>query len=368
MSRPGPLLRKAIIGIVLLAALAALLTHQRRADDITVTALFPSAVGVYEGSEVRLMGVPIGTVTEVTAEAGQVRLELRYDGEHKMPDDVRAVIVSPSIIADRFVQLTPSYDGSGPVLATGAVIPLDRTRTPLELDEVLDQTDEVLSALGPRGAGAEGALSDALGVAAENLRGNGELIQRALTGLGNASTTLSGSGDKFFDTVENLQAFTRQLAGDDAEVKRFNQQLSDLGVLLSGEREELATVLTTLARTFTIVETFVRTHRKALVKNVDQLTGIVTTLDDQRTALETLLRVSPTGLNNLLRVWDSNNQGVRARGNFDRFLANPQGLVCDSLIRAGLATADSCALLGQILGGQGLGRQGAGSQDAGDRQ
>ena len=45
------------------------------------------------------------------------------------------MIVAPSIVGDRFVQLTPVYEG-GEVLADGAVLDTDRTSIPLELDQI----------------------------------------------------------------------------------------------------------------------------------------------------------------------------------------------------------------------------------------
>ena len=75
----------------------------------TVTAHFSRAVSIYEGSQVFVLGVPIGTVTAVVPEGNSVRVEMEYDAEHKVPADAQAVIVTPTLVADRFVQLTPAW-------------------------------------------------------------------------------------------------------------------------------------------------------------------------------------------------------------------------------------------------------------------
>ena len=60
---------------------------------------------------------------------------MSYDAKIKVPADAKAVIVAPSIVGDRFIQLTPVYTG-GDVLADGAVLDTDRTASPLELDQI----------------------------------------------------------------------------------------------------------------------------------------------------------------------------------------------------------------------------------------
>ena len=76
----------------------------------TVTAHFPRAVSVYEGTDVRVLGVNVGH-----GDRGDPRGQLgaRRDGVRRAtstcPDDAKAVVVTPTLVADRFVQLTPVY-------------------------------------------------------------------------------------------------------------------------------------------------------------------------------------------------------------------------------------------------------------------
>ncbi|NED81419.1 ABC transporter substrate-binding protein, partial [Streptomyces sp. SID11233] len=79
----------------------------------------------------------------------------------KVPANARAVAVAPSVVADRYIQLTPAYT-KGPRLRDGAELPLSRNRTPVEIDQLYDSLTELSKALGPEGANADGALSDLL--------------------------------------------------------------------------------------------------------------------------------------------------------------------------------------------------------------
>ena len=62
--------RRIVILAVLLIALAAVLNvAYSPKDQKTVTAMFPRAVSVYKGTDVRILGVTVGRVTAVTPEA-----------------------------------------------------------------------------------------------------------------------------------------------------------------------------------------------------------------------------------------------------------------------------------------------------------
>ena len=87
----------------------------------TVTAYFPRTVSVYEGSDVRVLGVPVGKVDEVVPDGTQVKVVMSYDDEIKLPADAQAVIVSPSVVGDRYIQITPAYE-SGDVMKDNTVL------------------------------------------------------------------------------------------------------------------------------------------------------------------------------------------------------------------------------------------------------
>ena len=88
-------------------------------DQRTLTADFPRTVSLYVGSDVRVLGVPVGKIDSVTPSGTDVIVKMHYDANVQIPANAKAVIVSPSIVGDRFVQLTPAYTG-GAVLATAS--------------------------------------------------------------------------------------------------------------------------------------------------------------------------------------------------------------------------------------------------------
>ena len=83
----------------------------RSSDQVTVTAHLSSAVGLYPGSDVRILGVKVGKVLSVTPDGTSDTVRLEYDGKYRVPADAEAAVVSPSLVSDRYLQLLPAYTG-----------------------------------------------------------------------------------------------------------------------------------------------------------------------------------------------------------------------------------------------------------------
>ncbi|MDQ1624762.1 MAG: phospholipid/cholesterol/gamma-HCH transport system substrate-binding protein, partial [Actinomycetota bacterium] len=210
------------------------------------TAHFPRAVGLFVGSDVRILGVRVGTVDKIVPQGTSVRVDFTYDKKYKVPADAKAAVVAPSVVSDRYVQLTPVYR-SGPVMRDGADIPLQRTATPVELDRIFSSLNDLNVGLGPKGANKDGALTRLLRVGADNLDGQGQKINTTLTDFSQAIATLGDGRDDLFGTVRNLQVFTSALAANDQQVRSFNQDLARVADQLAGERGDLAAALRNLA-------------------------------------------------------------------------------------------------------------------------
>lgn len=315
-------------------------------DEVkTLTASFDRAVGLYVGSDVRVLGVRIGEVTAVEPAGATVRVEMQYDDSYDVPADARALIVAPSIVSDRYVQLTPVFQG-GPVLEDGAVLAADRTAVPLELDQVYESLDKLSLALGPEGANKDGALSDLLEVGAQNLDGNGRLLNTTLKDFAQLVVTVDESREELFGTVANLQEFSTTLANSDGTVRAFNRDLAEVAAQLEGEREDLARSVRELSVALGEVAGFVRDNREDLTANVSNLADVTGVLVKQRTALEEFLDVSPTALSNLQLAYNPSTGTLDTRDNGVANLeTDPVGFVCQLLLVAGqqIGGLDLCA-------------------------
>ncbi|MEW2390002.1 MCE family protein [Streptomyces venezuelae] len=304
-------------GIVGVTALA-------RADDGKhITAYFDRAVAVHEGSDLRVLGVRVGSVDEIRPEGRQVRVRLIVDEGVKVPAQVRAVVVAPSVVSGRFVQLAPAYSG-GPQLRDGAVIGAERTATPVEVDELLKSVTELSDALGPDGANKDGALAELVEAGAENLDGNGKAIGDTVHQLGGASAVLNGNSGDLVRTVEQLQEFITLLKRKDGQVRRAETQLSEVAGFLAEDKDDLAAALKDLGTALGQVKGFIRDNRGRLKSNVDKLAGITRSVVDQRASLAEALDTLPLAAANLERAYNPRTRTIDGRADINE-LAGTQG-------------------------------------------
>ncbi len=134
-SKVNPLI--AVVAVVAIVA-ALLVTFWPGSDKKYVVADFPRTVSLYEGSDVKILGVAVGKVDTVTPAGTKVRVKLHYDAKYDVPADAKAAVISPSIVGDRFVQLTPAYSG-GAKMADNARLGIDKTATPARARRDLQQ-------------------------------------------------------------------------------------------------------------------------------------------------------------------------------------------------------------------------------------
>jgi virulence factor Mce-like protein len=329
-------------GVALAASLVLLLALGwivlRPAGQYRVTAWFDQAVGLYEGSDVRILGIDVGEITEVHPLGDRVRVQMLVDEDYDIPADADAVVLAPSLVSDRYVQFAPVYSG-GPTMEDGAEVSIERTATPVELDRVYGALDELSAALGPDGANANGALSDLIDTGAANLDGNGALLNRTLTGFSQAVQTLAENREDLFTSLDNLQTFTTALATVDAQVRQFNDNMAAVSEQLAAEREDLATAITLLNDALADVASFVQDNTELLTTNVDRLADITLVLVQQRRALGEVLDVAPAALSNLARAYNPDYGTLDTR---DNGLAsqNPELLVCAALAQLGRIEPD----------------------------
>src|SRR5271165_3140428 len=192
----------AVAAAVVAAGLAVggVLLYQAANPGKQVTAYFTESIGVYPGSTVRVLGVPVGTVDAVQPAGTQVKVTMTINSGVAIPAGADAVLVAPSVVSDRYIQLIPAYTG-GPQLPDGAVLPAARTAVPVEIDQIYASLAKLATALGPSGANSHGALSNLIKTGAANLAGNGAYLHEMITEFSGLSKALGGSAGNLFATI-----------------------------------------------------------------------------------------------------------------------------------------------------------------------
>ncbi|GAA2541953.1 MCE family protein [Mycolicibacterium diernhoferi] len=112
--------------------------------DVTVE--LERSGGLYERGNVTYRGTEVGQVRDVQLTEDGARAILSIDSKYKIPSDLEAEVHSQTAIGELYVALIPR-NGAAPPLAEGDVIPVDRTRVPPDINQLLDATNRGLTAI-----------------------------------------------------------------------------------------------------------------------------------------------------------------------------------------------------------------------------
>jgi phospholipid/cholesterol/gamma-HCH transport system substrate-binding protein len=241
-------------------------------QSIRVTADFENVAGMYPGNSVDVLGMAVGKVDSVDPRGTYVRVTMDIDKDVNVPESAIAALVSPSVVTDRHVELTPPWTGpaSGPILRDGDHIPLERTRTPVEIDELISTIDKFaqgLSAEGP--AGSPGPLSSR--VAYPLLAGHGDELRQTLENLSGALKIGTKDKGAIAGIIVQLNDLTSMLADSDQQVREFSDETTRLSQLLAAQAPGMAAVLDQ-------IDDFLADTSSMLGQHGDQLDGALSRL------------------------------------------------------------------------------------------
>ncbi len=337
---------------VLLVAGVGVVVHGAYFTPQTLTAYFDKATGIYPGDEVRVAGVKVGLIESIEPDGEQAKLVLTVARDVPVPADATAVIVAQNLISARYVQLTPAYEGTGPTLPDGAVIPRERTAIPVEWDEVKEQLNRLATELSAgAGEGADTSMARFVEGAADAMGGgNGAKFREALRQLSGTGRMLADGRGDLVDIIENLATFIAALRESNAQIVQFQDRFATLTSVLDGSRSDLDAALTNVADIVDDVQRFVRGSRAQTTEQVQRLTNVTQVLVNQRRDLEQLLHVAPTGIANTLNFFDPRDGGIVGTFALTNF-SNPLQFICGAIGAVeNVTSAESAKLCAQYLG------------------
>jgi phospholipid/cholesterol/gamma-HCH transport system substrate-binding protein len=341
-------LRKAALAVAALVIATGIYYVWPSTSSKTATVYFPRTVHLYQGSDVDVLGIKIGSITKVLPEGDRVRVDIKYKASRRIPANASAVILAPTLVADRVVQLTPAYTG-GPVLADKSVIPLQRTGVPQELDQVFNNLNDLSKDLGPNGANRTGALSDLLNVAASNLNGQGQNFHSTITSIADLSGTLDDNKSALFDTVRNLQSFSDTLAQHDNDTRAFTTDLAKVGDLLNDNRSELAQALSNLNGALGQVSGFIGDNKQVLTDDISSLARVTNVLAKDKQLVGNIIDVGAAGATNYPHIYDPASFGYDGRFAGTDATETPALLIC-SILSAVNVNGSQCVSLLKSFG------------------
>lgn len=234
--------RRAVAGTVAAASVAALggscstrPEADTRSQPTDYCAILPDSVGLYVGNPVTQMGYQIGKVKAITPGALDVRVDFTVTEQRALPSDVKAIIRSTSILADRSLELVGNYD-AGPQLRHGDCVPLSRSATPKSLSEVIGSATTFVNTINPQGSTNVGDVVRGIDQALhDNGAGANTLLTTTSSALDNPDQAINDIGSiitnlaQLTSVLKDLRGPLKEIVNDAVQTMPYVDEASEGG-------------------------------------------------------------------------------------------------------------------------------------------
>jgi virulence factor Mce-like protein len=309
--RTRKLLGVAVVVALLVVAVGGYAAYQRRGTGhYTITAHFPRAVSVFRSSDVRVLGLPAGTVTDVEVEGEQVKVTLSVRDDIPVPTDVKAQIVPQSLIGERYIELSPAWKDGEPRAKDHTDIPVERTITPVEPDEALASVKHFLDSLDPKG------LGQLVSNLEDDLQGNGKAFNDMLGNLSDVVATFASKDQALGRIIDSFDKLTSALATRETQLGQVLDAFSTASQVLADERQSIEDLVGGLADVSRDGLKLVGDHTTDLRADIQTLTDAAATIEANLTSVDKLLDSGPLLANGLIGAFDAPSRSINLRNNF----------------------------------------------------
>lgn len=233
----GTLWRLALYSAVCLLAAAllfAVFVQLRFGNAKTYNAVFVNVSGLQGGNFVRIAGVEVGKVKDISVQPDStLRVEFSAEESVVLTEGSRAVIRYDDLIGGRYLALE---EGAGGVtkLTPGATVPLSQTRPALDLDALVGGFRPLFRALNPEQINAlSGQLISAF-------QGQGATIGSLLSHTAALTNTLADRDQLIGQVIVNLNTLIGSLGDQSGQFAKAVDSLSELVAGLRARGQDLS--------------------------------------------------------------------------------------------------------------------------------
>ncbi|TSD96513.1 MCE family protein [Skermania sp. ID1734] len=222
-----------VIGVVVMATVYVQLPAMFGIGRYDVTVDLDATGGLYPHANVAYRGTNVGRVTEVRLTPDGVQAKLSIDSGYKIPMDSIAYVKSVSAVGEQYVDFVPN-SGNGPDLADGDVVPVQNTRLPQDVGQMLDRADQLVAGIADtrlrtlvdaafkafNGAGPDlQKLLDSARLLLQEANKNSDQTKQLIEQIGPLLDTQNESADAVRQWTADLAKFTDQLRTSDPQLR-----------------------------------------------------------------------------------------------------------------------------------------------------
>lgn len=277
----------AFVCVVSIFALMAIFAQLRFEPEIFYRAHFQSISGLKNGDFVRIAGVEVGKVKNITLQHdATVVVEFSAKPSVVLTDGNRAEVRYDNLVGDRYLALEEGAGGTNR-LRPGATVPLDHTAPALDLDALIGGFRPLFRALDPNQVNE---LSSQLITV---FQGEGPTITSFLEQTASVTRTLADRDELIGQVITNLNTVLKSAGDQSQQLDKAVTSLADLVKGLADRKEDVTNGLAYTNAAAGSIADLLNASRPAVkdvVNQTDRSAGIVVADHDY---FDTILNTLP---------------------------------------------------------------------------
>jgi len=295
----GTLIKFTVFGLImalLTAFLFVVFGETRTGATQGYSAIFDDASRLEAGDTVRIAGIRVGTVQDVSLQADRkVLVKFDTDRNTVLTTGTNAAIRYLNLVGDRYLELVDT-PGSAKILPAGAEIPVQRTAPALDLDLLLGGLKPVIQGLNPQDVNA---LTASL---VQILQGQGGTLESLFSKTSTFTTSLADNNQVIEQLIDDLRTVLDTLSKDGDEFSGAIDRLDQLVKGLSEDRDPIGDAITALDNGTASLADLLGQARPPLAGTVDQVSRLAEILDSDKERFDATIQRLPEIYRKLARV------------------------------------------------------------------
>ena len=252
-----------------------------------IIGIFKQVGDLVENANVQSSDVEIGTISNIELDGWNARVTMCIDAGHRIPEDVKLVVRTTSLLGEKFVDIQPQTEGP-PYLADGDVIHLDRTGKATELEEVFAKLASVL------GTGNLEQVNRFTTSQATILRNRAGDVREVLERLRRFTDVLNGRRNEIAQSVDSLDSVAKTVLGDSGVLEEFLRSFAESSKVLSDQKHQLQNLLVSLDTFTSVASQLLNSTEQGLDKQLRDLRPVLETAVANSANLRETLRTLAT--------------------------------------------------------------------------
>ena len=296
----GPLIKMtvfAVVTVTLTALLGLTIANTTLGETSGYVARFTDATGLNEGDDIRMSGVRIGQITDISV-VDDKWADVRFDVEasRQLPKSVTATIKYRNLIGQRYIALAVGSGDTNAVLRPGDTIPLAHTRPALNLTELFNGFQPLFQALKPD------EVNKLAGQLIQVLQGEGGTIDSVLAHTASLASTIASKDKVIGQVIDNLNTVLTTVNERTTEVSGLIDQLQQLASGLAAQRQPIGDAISALGDLTQTTAGLLSSARPPIKDDIAALGRLAGNLADHGDTVDRFLAGLPHKVQTISRV------------------------------------------------------------------